>query len=117
MQWLFRRNKIPISEIDAVSLHGKLKHQSHLILVDVRETEEHSDGIISGALLIPMRQFRSLLPNLVKDKDQEIVVYCRSGHRSAICARSAMEMGFTNVFSLRGGILSWYREGYAIEIP
>ncbi|MCX7834648.1 MAG: rhodanese-like domain-containing protein [bacterium] len=113
----FRRNKTPIPEMDVITLNGKLKAEARLILVDVREPEEHADGIILGAKMIPMRQIKSVFPTLVHDKNQEIVVYCRSGHRSQISAREILEMGYTNVFSLRGGILSWFREGYQIEFP
>ncbi len=111
----FRRNTVP--EIDAVTLHGKTRTDHPPKLIDVREREEHADGIIKGAILLPMRNLREQIGTVCPDLSQEIVVYCHSGARSASCAAKLIQMGYTNVSSLQNGIIAWFRQGYEIVTP
>lgn len=115
MQWLFNRNKTIISEIDVVTLRGKLREEDPPLLIDIREPDEVADGYLEHAQFIPMRYLASKIQTVVSNKDREIVLYCRSGNRSQYSARELISLGYTHVFSLRGGILAWYREGYEIK--
>lgn len=84
--------------------------QSGLILLDVRTPEEWAEGHIEGAILIPLDE----LPNRAAaelPQDAEIVVYCRSGNRSAQAAAYLVDAGYTNVSDL-GGIIDWVAAGY-----
>jgi rhodanese-related sulfurtransferase len=76
------------------------------ILVDVRAQSEFDAGHIAGAILMPYDQTKELAPSLLTDKNATIVVYCRSGRRSAIAAKELAEMGYTKVYDL-GGLESW----------
>ena len=76
-------------------------------LVDVREPAENAEYNIGG-ILHPVGRIRNFdaegLENL---KDQEVIVYCRSGNRSGQAALMMETMGFTNVWNLAGGMLAW----------
>ena len=76
------------------------------VLLDVREASEFEEGHIPGAVLIPLNTLGERAPLEILDKDTQIIVYCRSGRRSAEAAQLLTELGFQHVFDL-GGILDW----------
>ena len=77
-----------------------------LIIVDVRTASEFSQGPIPDAILIPNETIGSTPPTELPDKEALILVYCRSGNRSAQAARKLVSMGYLNVYDF-GGILDW----------
>ena len=76
------------------------------VILDVREQDEYDAGHISGAILIPYTQIEAKANEMLPDKDQLILVYCRSGRRSKIAAEALAELGYTNIKEF-GGILDW----------
>lgn len=76
------------------------------VLIDVREDDEYASGHIAGALLIPYGEIEERAESELTDKDQTILVYCRSGRRSAIAAQTLTELGYTDVRDF-GGIIDW----------
>ena len=76
------------------------------IILDVREQEEFVAGHIPGAILIPYTQIEEKADEMLPDKDQLILVYCRSGRRSKIAAEALVKLGYTNIKEF-GGILDW----------
>jgi len=92
-------------DIDVLQLKAKLDRGDRFLLLDVREPHEHQLCRLSGAVLIPMREVPKRLEEL--DRNQEIVVYCRSGARSAKIAQLLRASGFPVVRNLTGGILAW----------
>ena len=80
--------------------------QEGYIILDVREQEEFDQGHIPGAILIPYTQIEEMAPQMLPDKEQLILVYCRSGRRSKIAAEALVELGYTNIREF-GGILDW----------
>lgn len=85
--------------------------QAHL-LIDVRTPQEFADGHIPGAINIPVESLAGRL-NEVTDA-QPVVVYCRSGNRSAQAAQILAQAGYSTVYDL-GGISAWTAQGFAIE--
>ena len=83
------------------------------VILDVREQDEYDTGHISGAILIPYTQIEAKANEMLPDKDQLILVYCRSGRRSKIAAEALAELGYTNIKEF-GGILDW---PYEVEKP
>lgn len=82
-------------------------------LVDVRTPEEFASGHIEGAVNIPvdvLNQYISQLPT-----DQPIVVYCRSGNRSATAVDILENAGLTNVYDIQGGTNSWTSQGLPLQ--
>jgi phage shock protein E len=81
-------------------------------LIDVRTVEEYSSGHIAGSVNIAVDALASRLSEVPKDKP--VIVYCRSGNRSATAAQILVEAGYTNVYDL-GGIQAWQAAGLPVE--
>jgi len=79
---------------------------SNFVLIDVREPYEHEEFNIGGQL-IPVGQVMAAIPSLEAHKDDEIIVYCRSGNRSGMAKMLMETAGFKNVKNLLGGMLAW----------
>ena len=84
---------------------ARMEENPDLILLDVRTQEEFEQGHIPGAVCLPNEMIAADMP-FPFGKDAEIIVYCRSGRRSADAAKKLRDMGFTNVFDF-GGIIDW----------
>ena len=76
------------------------------VILDVRTQEEYDQGHIPGAILIPNTEIEDRAEEVLTDKDQLILVYCRSGRRSQLAAEALVELGYTNIKEF-GGILDW----------
>ena len=80
--------------------------QEGYIILDVRSQEEFDQGHIPGAILIPDTEINARAEEVLPDKDQLILVYCRSGRRSKLAAADLAELGYTNIKEF-GGIIDW----------
>lgn len=80
-----------------------------VVVLDVRTQEEYDAGHIPDALLLPDTELKQRAEELLPDKEQTILVYCRSGRRSASSAKLLVELGYTSVYDF-GGILDWTGE-------
>ena len=76
------------------------------IILDVRTQEEYDQGHIPGAIVISHEEIMEKAEDVLTDKDQLILVYCRSGRRSKIAAEALVELGYTNIREF-GGIIDW----------
>ncbi|MGR8949026.1 MAG: rhodanese-like domain-containing protein [Gammaproteobacteria bacterium] len=102
-----KANITEISVADAKSLTG-----GDTVFIDVREPPEWKDGTVPGALTIPrgVLEWKSADEESLKNKSAPVIVYCKSGGRSALAAQSLQELGFDNVKSLAGGYQAWSGE-------
>ncbi len=82
--------------------------QAGAVLLDVREPAEWEAGHVPGALFIPMGELGARIGEL--PSDGEVVVMCRSGHRSAMATRALREVGISAT-NFDGGILAWAADG------
>ena len=82
------------------------------LLLDVRTRPEFASGHIPGAMNIPVQELSSRLNEV--PQDQSVVVYCRSGNRSAQAAQILGNADYSQVYDL-GGIASWVDQGYPVE--
>ncbi|HHQ69651.1 MAG TPA: rhodanese-like domain-containing protein [Halothiobacillaceae bacterium] len=90
--------------------------RENTVLIDVREPDEWRAGHIKGARHIPLGKLSDKLDELKKkDLDKDIVIYCRSGNRSATAASMLVKAGFEQVGHLAGGIIAWEAERYPIS--
>ena len=76
------------------------------VILDVRTPEEYAEGHIAGAILIPDYEIGEKAESILTDKDQLILVYCRSGRRSKNAANELVALGYTNIKEF-GGINDW----------
>lgn len=78
------------------------------VLLDVRTQEEYDGGHLAGAVCLPVETLTDGdLSILLPDKHAPLVVYCRTGHRSAEAAQILAELGYEDITDLAGGILAW----------
>ena len=81
-----------------------------VIILDVRTQEEFDEGYIKNAVLLPDYEIRERAAELVPDKNQVILIYCRRGRRSENAAKELLEMGYTNVYDFGGLETDWTGE-------
>jgi rhodanese-related sulfurtransferase len=93
-------------KITAEQAKARMDSGDAIIILDVRTQEEYDAGHIAGAILIPNETILDEQPELLPDLDAEILVYCRSGNRSAQSANKLLAIGYTNVYDF-GGIIDW----------
>ena len=93
------------ADLTAEEAKERMEENPDVILLDVRTQEEFDEGHIPGAVCLPNEFITAEMP-FPFEKDAEILVYCRSGRRSAEAASKLRSMGFTKVFDF-GGILDW----------
>ena len=91
-----------ISTLEGVDLYGN----SNNIFLDVRTLDEHKTISIPNSLIIPVQELESRVNELKKYKNQNIVVYCRSGNRSRTGTEILINNGY-NAVNLSGGIINW----------
>jgi rhodanese-related sulfurtransferase len=96
-----------MKSINAVELKKKLDHGENVRLLDVREVPERQEFNIGGAH-IPIGQIQLFqFDDIESWKNEEVVVYCRSGKRSGMACLILEQAGFKNVTNLSGGMMSW----------
>jgi adenylyltransferase/sulfurtransferase len=100
----------PVPEIDVEELRARLGSGRAPAILDVRETHEWSISNLGahGARLVPLGRLQEILREL--DPQEDLVVYCRTGHRSAIAVQQLASVGFARALNLRGGINEWARK-------
>jgi rhodanese-related sulfurtransferase len=99
--WIFPN----FDSITPQAAYEKLQKEEPL-LIDVRTPQEYNEGHIEGSLLIPLDTLEANLPKLANSKDRPLIVYCRSGARSAIASRLLADQGFKPL-NVSGGINEW----------
>ena len=93
-------------KITAEEAKNRMDSDDTIIILDVRTQEEYEESHIPGAILIPNESIGTEKQEQLPDMDQEILVYCRSGNRSAQAAKKLVEAGYTQIYDF-GGIMDW----------
>lgn len=93
----------------------RVMNQEGALVLDVREDNEFKGGRIGGARHIPLGVLKQRVKEIDRYKEAPVVVYCRSGARSAVAASQLVAAGFTNVTNLQGGIQSWQSAGLPVK--
>lgn len=93
-------------DITVQELKEKLTNGDDFILIDVREPHEHEEFNVGGSLY-PLGNIINAIVELEDHKDKEVIVYCRSGRRSATAQQFLQQSGYQNVRNLEGGMLAW----------
>ncbi len=105
------RNSVPL--IYTEELRTLLKKKERIILFDTRAQEEYNVSHIQHAHLIDYKKFKSQWIDSIK-RDTPIVVYCTVGYRSERIGEQLINLGFTNVRNLYGGIFDWVNKGNGV---
>src|ERR1700710_2507056 len=109
--------KAQIDEVDPSAV-SEVTGGDTVVIVDVRETDEWNAGHLPGAKHVPRGHLESRIEGAAPNRDERVVLYCASGNRSALAARTlAEDMGYVNVESMTGGYTLWKDRGYAVDVP
>lgn len=95
------------TDITAEELKERLNKGETPVIIDVREDWEYQETNIAGSKLIPLGTLPQRLDDLEEYKDQEVIVHCRSGARSANAKAFLQQQGFSNVRNMLGGMLAY----------
>src|SRR4051812_39346882 len=111
-----RQIKQQIDEVDPGQVHELLGNG--VAIVDVRESEEWDQGHLPGAKHVPRGHLEARIEGAAPDRDQRVILYCASGNRSALAAKTLRdELGYQNVESMTGGYTLWKDRGYEVDTP
>jgi len=109
--------KAQIDEIDPSAV-SEVTGVDGVVIVDVRESDEWDAGHLPGAKHVPRGHLESRIEGAAADRGQRVILYCASGNRSALAAKTLRdELGYENVESMTGGYTLWKDRGYAVEVP
>ena len=101
---------IPVS--DAYDMINNNTLYPDLLILDVRNQWDYDDGHICNATLIPVDVLESSIGDISSYKDTEILVYCRTGVRSATASQILVDNNFTKVYNMQEGFTDWVSSGY-----
>lgn len=102
---------INVKKISSEEAKNIIDTSNNEIIIDVRGKDEYEKGHIKDSILIPLDTLENTIEDIVKDKDSQILVYCRSGRRSAEASKIIKSLGYNNIYDF-GGIIDWK---YGIE--
>lgn len=110
-------NYVQTPTITATELHGSLRLQKDLVVVDVRNESEVCGGRIPGALHLALPELEQRVRHALPNPQTPIVVYCAQGVRSAQAMRLLQQLGYSQVIHLEAGFAQWRALGLPVEIP
>lgn len=104
--------KTRIQEVTQEELRQWIDQGKEMILIDVREANDHAHSRIENSTNIPRGVLELEVEETVPDRDRTIVTYCGGGGRSAMAADVLQQMGYRHVYSLQGGYKQWKEKPY-----
>ena len=106
--------KSQIADVTVEEIKNDIDASKNFILLDVRTLEEFNAGHLPKSVNIPRGTLEFIIVKHYPQKDVEIVVYCRTDARAALCTKTLSDMGYTNVKNLKGAFKAWGEAGYPI---
>lgn len=111
-----------VGEIEPVKIVKMAEADEDVIIIDVREVDQYSEGLMFINEITPLKIVPITRGNLeweisdhVKDKNAFIVTFCRTGGRGAMAAQRLRELGYKNATNLKGGLKGWAKSGYSVK--
>jgi len=104
-----------IKEISIDETKAKLDKKEKIVLIDTREESEWNEKRIDGAIYLGKGIIEREIELTVPNQKTQIVLYCAGGFRSALSAENLQRMGYSNVYSMIGGIKEWEEKGFSIN--
>src|SRR5262245_15767579 len=112
---IVEETKKRVRETTVDEVKKRLDRGEKLLIVDVREESEFAKDHLPGAVHLGKGIIERDIEQRVPDTGTEIILYCGGGFRSALAADNLQKMGYTNVFSMDGGIRDWRDKKYPLE--
>lgn len=109
----------PSSQVQAVTLEqARAEHEAgKVLMIDIRETQEHATGVVQGVVLMPMSQVAQRMAEIPKQADQPVLLICNTQNRSRAVTDALQAQGFTNIRYVDGGMSEWARRGWPMVKP
>src|SRR5215467_4739886 len=114
---ILRQAKSQIREITVHDVQDKFNPENGFTLLDVREDDEWQQGHLDKAIFLPRGFLEVKADKILPDRSQPIVVYCAGGVRSALAAKTLQDLGYADVYSMRGGFNEWKNSGLPFITP
>ncbi len=106
--------KSQTTEVTVEGVKKDIDAGRNFVLLDVRTSEEFKAGHLPKAVNIPRGTLEFMIGKYYPQKDVEMVLYCRTDARAALCAKTLADMGYMNVKNLKGAFKAWGEAGYPI---
>jgi rhodanese-related sulfurtransferase len=103
-----------VKETNVEEVKSKLDRGEKFLLVDVREESEFAKDHLPGAIHLGKGVIERDIESRVPDLNTQMVLYCGGGFRSAMAADNLQKMGYTNVFSMDGGVRGWREKNFSL---
>jgi rhodanese-related sulfurtransferase len=109
----------PERALPHVSLEqARAEHESgKVLMIDIREPQEHATGVAQGVVLLPMSQVAQRVAEILKQADQPVLLICNTQNRSRAVTQALQEQGFTNIRYVDGGMSEWAKRGWPMVKP
>jgi molybdopterin/thiamine biosynthesis adenylyltransferase/rhodanese-related sulfurtransferase len=111
------QTKKQIKEVSVQDVREKLNPANGFTLLDVREGDEWEQGHLDKAIFLPRGFLEVKADKIIPEKQKPIVVYCAGGVRSALAAKTLQDLGYSDVYSMRGGFNEWKNNGMPFVTP
>jgi rhodanese-related sulfurtransferase len=111
---LVQRRLSPNKDVNNIEA-TQLINRRNAVLLDVREPKEFEGGRLPGAIHIPLSQLPARQSELAKLVARPVIAYCDSGRRSRMASGTLGKAGFSEIYSLQGGIAAWKKDGLPVE--
>ncbi len=95
----------------------QLLERGDAVVFDIREADEHADGVAQGMRLLPVSQLDKRLAEIPTDPAQPVLIICATQSRSSTVVRALREAGWTHVRYVDGGMVGWVRRGWPVFKP
>jgi rhodanese-related sulfurtransferase len=105
-----------VQECSVESVKQRLEEKAPCYLVDVREDHEVASGMVPGAIHLGKGILERDIEAAIPDKLAPVILYCGGGYRSVLAAENVQKMGYTQVWSMEGGIKAWKEAGYSLTV-
>ena len=105
-----------VQECSVESVKQRLEEKAPCYLVDVREDHEVASGMVPGAIHLGKGILERDIEAAIPDKLASVILYCGGGYRSVLAAENVQKMGYTQVWSMEGGIKAWKEAGYSLTV-
>jgi rhodanese-related sulfurtransferase len=109
----------PEAVLPNVSLEqARAEHEAgKVLMIDIREPQEHATGVAQGVVLLPMSQVAQRVAEIPKQADQPVLLICNTQNRSRAVTEALQEQGFTNIRYVHGGMSEWAKRGWPMVKP
>jgi rhodanese-related sulfurtransferase len=109
----------PSAQVQAVSLEqARAEHESgRVLMIDIRESQEHATGVAKGVVLLPMSQVAQRMAEIPKKPDQPVLLIRNTQNRSRAVTQALQEQGFTNIRYVNGGMSEWAKRDWPMVKP